>query len=179
MRNFIMETQLRKFFVILTLVWLGAGSTAFGQQTCNQNMSETAPSTRFVINGDGTVSDLQTGLMWAQCQQGAVGPDCAIITGDRLFSWVEAVALSQASSDTLGREDWRLPNLKELSSLVEYACERPAINSTVFPNIQRGTQFWSSSAADGGVWTVGFFAGNVAVNTVRSDRVVRLVRGGQ
>lgn len=62
---------------------------------------------RFVDNGDGTVSDLATGLMWQQNDDG------------QRYDWPQA--LQYADTLTLaGHTDWYLPNAKELQSLVDY-----------------------------------------------------------
>jgi len=64
----------------------------------------------FRINGDGTISDLATGLMWQQTDNGS-GID-----------WENALAYVQMQNKAnyLGHNDWRLPNVKELQSLVDY-----------------------------------------------------------
>lgn len=66
----------------------------------------------FVDNGDGTVSDRATGLMWAQ-DDSAFG-----------MNWEEALAWVQTRNldNYLGYDNWRLPNAKELQSLVDYTC---------------------------------------------------------
>jgi hypothetical protein len=61
----------------------------------------------FVDNGDGTVTDAASGLMWQQADSGE-GMD-----------WQAALAYCEAL-DTTGYDDWRLPNAKELQSLVDY-----------------------------------------------------------
>lgn len=61
-----------------------------------------------VDNGDGTVSDAATGLMWQQADNGAA------------VTWGEALATCEAAT-TGGYDDWRLPNAKELQSIVDYA----------------------------------------------------------
>jgi hypothetical protein len=82
----------------------------------------------FQNNGDGTISDLATGLMWQQTDIG---------TG---IDWEHALAYAQTQNNAnyLGHNDWRLPNTKELQSLVDYtrspvstnpANVGPAINS--------------------------------------------------
>jgi len=65
----------------------------------------------FFDNGDGTITDLATGLMWSQADSG---------TG---MNWSNALAWVQDRNATnhLGRNDWRLPNAKELQSIVDYA----------------------------------------------------------
>jgi PKD repeat protein len=64
----------------------------------------------FVKNGDGTITDQATGLMWAEADSG-VGMD-----------WEHALdyAQTQNFANFLGFGDWRLPNSKELQSLVDY-----------------------------------------------------------
>jgi len=73
----------------------------------------------FVDNGDGTISDLATGLMWSRDDYGA-GMD-----------WEEALAYVQElnEQDYLGYSDWRLPNAKELQSIVDYSRSPDATNS--------------------------------------------------
>ena len=65
----------------------------------------------FADNGDGTVTDRATGLMWAREDSGA-GMD-----------WQAALAWVQARNAEryLGRDDWRLPGAKELQSIVDYS----------------------------------------------------------
>ncbi len=64
----------------------------------------------FVNNGDGTISDRATELMWTQADSG---------TGK---NWQEALAwvAMQNAAGYLGHTDWRLPNTKELQSIVDY-----------------------------------------------------------
>ncbi|MDE4907703.1 DUF1566 domain-containing protein [Methanogenium marinum] len=64
----------------------------------------------FSDNGDGTVTDSATDLMWSQSDSG---------TG---VNWEEALAWVQAKNaeNYLGYSDWRLPNVKELQSIVDY-----------------------------------------------------------
>ena len=61
-------------------------------------------------NGDGTVTDRATGLMWSQADSG------------RGMNWQDALAWvqQQNAAKYLGHDDWRLPSVKELQSLVDY-----------------------------------------------------------
>ncbi len=65
----------------------------------------------FVDNGDGTITDQATGLMWLQDDSGYG------------MNWEDALAYAEArnAENYLGRDDWRLPNAKELQSIVDYA----------------------------------------------------------
>ncbi|MBQ4915348.1 DUF1566 domain-containing protein [Maribacter sp. MMG018] len=62
----------------------------------------------FVDNGDGTIRDTSTGLMWSQndSQKG--------------LDWGNALAYAE-NSDLAGYSDWRLPNVKELQGIVDYS----------------------------------------------------------
>ncbi|RME75967.1 MAG: DUF1566 domain-containing protein [Chloroflexi bacterium] len=64
----------------------------------------------FVDNGDGTITDNATGLMWAQADSG-VG-----MTWEEALAWVQ----QKNAENYLGYSDWRLPNVKELQSIVDY-----------------------------------------------------------
>ncbi len=66
----------------------------------------------FRANADGTVSDDATGLMWSRADSGG---SAGMLWGDAL-AWVEA----QNAANYLGHSDWRMPNAKELQSLVDY-----------------------------------------------------------
>lgn len=63
----------------------------------------------YVANGDGTVTDLVTGLMWQQDYSGKM-------------SYSEAVAMA-GSFELAGHSDWRLPTIKELYSLIDFSGE--------------------------------------------------------
>ena len=62
----------------------------------------------FENNGDGTVTDHATGLMWSQADK-----------GEGLL-WADALAYAE-NSELAGYDDWRLPNVKELQSIVDYS----------------------------------------------------------
>jgi hypothetical protein len=87
----------------------------------------------FTDNGDGTITDSATGLMWAQDDSGADVPEG--------LNWEEALAYVAElnAAGHLGFSDWRLPNAKELQSIVDYdrspdttdsAAIDPAFNAT-------------------------------------------------
>ena len=100
----------------------------------------------FVNNQDGTITDLATGLMWQQADDGT-GRD-----------WENAIAYAE-NLTLANHSDWRLPNAKELQSIVDYTkcpdvTQSPAIDplfSTSTINYPDGTTgnypyFWTSSS---------------------------------
>ncbi len=68
----------------------------------------------YVDNRDGTVTDNATGLMWAQDDSGVETPEG--LNWEEALAWVE----TRNASNHLGHSDWRLPNVKELQSIVDY-----------------------------------------------------------
>lgn len=133
--------ELFKFaFVIFTLFTL---TPAYSMQVCNNEtrVPSTSPTIHFEDNGDGTVTDKKTGLMWKQCSEGHSGGLC--IGTATMHDWKSAIELAHRTVFA-GYSDWRLPNINELRSIVEQRCAHPAINLLVFPNTA-STYYWSSS----------------------------------
>jgi len=172
--------KMKKLIVLVgcLLFWSGASYAA-----CLTTIPATTPTSDFVDHGDGTVSHTKTGLMWKQCSEGLSGAGCATgaATG---HTWQAALQLAEtlnAGVGFAGFNDWRLPNIKELNSIVERQCFTPAINATLFPNTV-SSWYWSSSsyAANAtGAWVVGFDGGGDGADIRSNNGYVRLVRGGQ
>jgi hypothetical protein len=101
----------------------------------------------FVDNGDGTITDSASNLMWSQNDSG---------TG---LNWEEALAWvqTQNAANYMGHSDWRLPEAKELQSIVDYtrspdttasAAIDPVFNATSITNEAGKTDYpyyWSST----------------------------------
>jgi len=86
----------------------------------------------FADNGDGTVSDRMSGLMWQQADDG------------RARDWPAALAYCE-NLTLAGRDDWRLPNVKELQSIVDYTRHDPALDPRFLRQSDRRAWFWSST----------------------------------
>lgn len=163
-----------------TAILIGlCGQPAHAVQSCPAGLLRIAPDSRYSDNGNGTVTDNQTNLMWKQCSEGQSGTGC---TGSATsLNWTDALAAG-ANSNFAGYNDWRLPNVKELASLVERACRSPSINELRFPNTVPTGSYWtsSSSAANAGnAWFVYFGNGGLVPDGKTSDYQARLVRGAQ
>ena len=98
---------------------------------------------RFVDNGDGTVSDVVTGLMWKRCPEGLSGEGCSNGSVSNLV-WGGSM---KAARDSVyaGYDDWRLPNMKEMQTLVDVTKNNPAQDTSVFPNPNNVLEYWTSS----------------------------------
>jgi len=101
----------------------------------------------FNDNGDGTITDSATGLMWAQDDSGAG------LNWEAALAWVQ----TRNAENYLGHNDWRLPNAKELQSIVGYTRSPdtsgspaidPVFNATSITNEAGETDYpcyWSST----------------------------------
>ncbi len=135
-------------------------------------------SPRFTDNPDGTVTDNLTGLIWLQD---------ATCFGVR--SWMNALADANALADgSCGlidgsvAGDWRLPNLRELQSLIDYQQSLPTLpGGHPFSGVQ-SSSYWSSTTGVGLPlfgWSVYLNHGNVSLNSKTGTGDVWPVRGGQ
>ena len=103
-------------------------STAFGDDS-----DYLANPPQFRDNGNGTVTDLISGLMWQQ------QPDSAAVRR-------QANSITFCSNLVLaGYSDWRLPSAEELMSIVNYGTATPAIDLTVFPTMTSGS-YWTGDS---------------------------------
>lgn len=149
-------------------------------QNCNDNITPATPNANFTDNGDGTVRDKSTGLIWMRCALGQTW-DGITCTGNAVaYTWQQA--LQQADDYTFAASsDWRVPSVKELASILENACNFPAINLRVFPQTPT-KKFWTASTyADENirVWLVDFdFGAPNKGSKGESWTYVRLVRSG-
>lgn len=160
------------------LAWL-AGA-AIGQETeCDDNLIRVNPSAAYTVDG-ALVTDNRTGLMWKRCAEGQTlnmdGTGCEGTA--TTHNWSQALLVA-ASSSFGGHQDWRLPNVKELFSLVETCRRNPAIHTEIFPDTPAET-FWSGSPSgrfDGRAWPVNFNSGSTtSFSFVTNLAHVRLVR---
>ena len=130
------------------------------------------PDSAYWDNGDGTVTDLETRLMWQQ------GTDPSEMNWDGAKSYCGGMSLA-------GYKDWRLPTLDELMTLVDYTQTPLVINQKYFPmyfpNLA-ASWYWSSNTIEryGNLaWLVEFYYGYDKSGSKYNGFYVRAVRGGQ
>ncbi len=144
----------------------------------------------YTDNGDGTITDNRTGLMWEK-----LSDDGSIHDWHVTDTWPNAFALKVAvlnSASFAGYADWRVPNLVELQTLVHYGEVNPAVDaifhtactpgcSVTMCSCTHSVSYWSSTAyrnSPSNAWVVDFFDGNAFAIAKTSSSNVRAVRGG-
>lgn len=175
-----------KLFLLSIFMWsnIAFAQPPVEQQVCQpENISATTPSSRFIFTAKRNVVDRQTGLMWRACVEGASGELCD--EGEPVqVHWGEALLypagakLTSTNEKTSEYDDWRLPNIRELSTLVELQCATPAVHSEIFPNTP-ASHVWSSSPYNFYThysWYVDFANGAPTYDLRTSPKNIRLVR---
>lgn len=145
------------------------------------------PTPRFTDNNNGTVTDKLTGLIWTK-NAAAFGTK----------AWADALtAANGLASGTIPgltdgskKGDWRLPNVRELQSLIDYKFKNPALPNTLgtgqwaegdpFQGVQ-SSYYWSSSTSAHNTttaWYVYFYDGSTYYDDKSSYHFVWCVRAG-
>lgn len=104
------------------------------------------------VSNQPVVADTVTHLFWQACAAGQSGSSCS---GEaKMIDWKSGLAHCEGLSWG-GHDDWRLPNVKELRSIVDLSRRSPSIDTAAFPNTpyyggtstaQNAGQFWSATA---------------------------------
>jgi len=145
----------------------------------------------YTDNGDGTITDLATGLMWEK-----KGDDGGIHDRDQRWNWQGGFDqfVAQLNADGFaGYDDWRVPNVKELQSIVNYGVASPSVDPAFHHDCAPGCAvtacsctllefYWTSTShvlGAGLARLVNFEVGSVVIGAkVQGLFPVRAVRGG-
>ena len=154
-------------------------STATGDDS---DHSPAAIQPSYTDNLNGTITDNVTGLIWKKCSEGQ-NNDASCSGPAATYGWGGmSGALAQCESLTFaGASDWRLPNIKELMSIVDYGTSAVVkINGSYFQNTQ-ASNYWSSTynvLTSSYRWMLDFSKGVVSNGWNSDSYYVRCVRGG-
>ena len=144
----------------------------------------------YLDNGDGTITDVNTGLTWEKKSD-----DGSIHDKDTKYTWADAFAVHVAGLNTAnfaGHNDWRVPNVKELQSIVDYERVSPAVSPAFNTSCSGGctvttcsctvsNYYWASTTyalARSYAWRVIFSDALASAGYKADDFYVRAVRGG-
>jgi hypothetical protein len=143
----------------------------------------------YTDNGDGTVTDNVSKLMWEK-----LSDDGSIHDQDTTYTWANAFATKIATlnaTNFAGYNDWRLPNIRELNSIINFNATNPSTYSQLHNNCMPGctvltcgcnkvASYWSSTTVNTGAsaWVVFFSEGRTIFTLKTGTFHVRAVRGG-
>jgi hypothetical protein len=184
-----------------TTCWNSAGTVIDCAGTGQDGDIQAGATLSYTDNGDGTITDNNTGLMWEKlCDEDLPGATCpAEHDVDTTYTWADAFAVKIAALNIgagfAGYTDWRLPNVRELQSIVNYQSifsPLPAFSSSCIApcsvtdcSCTAGFDYWTSTTAFNVIaphtaaWGVRFYvAGSVLPIAKSSNNFVRAVRGG-
>ena len=164
------------------------GVVAHAQQICSEDSSSRSfAADQFHDNGDGTVTDRRFQKTWMRCVAGQQwdAKQRACFGEGLLLNWTDARSYAEQVNQggVFFFDNWRLPNIVELASIVERSCRNPRTNLTIFPGTPAAF-FWSGTSARApGKFEPDAFAMDFGPEGLRSMSTaaplfVRLVRPG-
>jgi hypothetical protein len=132
---------------IVCVLLLGILSLENSHASCihgeNTSIPISTPTSAFNVLADGTVRAPGTRLMWMRCPVGQTLSNSVCTGTSSIFTWADALNAAKAQTFA-GHNDWRLPNVKELLSIMEDRCYLPSLNADLFP-ISDFFIVWSST----------------------------------
>jgi len=166
--------------------FFGLMQPAVAEQKCSaESIAVSLPTDAFLDQGDGTVLDQRSKLIWMRCAAGQTWRNGQCDGQAQQYSWesAQAVASEVNRQGAFFYNDWRVPSLRDLAMITERQCQNPRTNLTVFPGTPADF-FWTSSALRDAFKGDQFYAldfGSQGVQLRRPHEAfyVRLVRNSQ
>ena len=118
-----------------------------GKATPATYLANEHPNERYYIDTKGTVTDLDTGLMWTRCIAGQTwNTDTQLCDGDFVSkTWQQALEAGIAN-EYAGYQGWRLPNTKELRTIMAFNNTIPAVNTTALTQLNNSSiRLWTTT----------------------------------
>ena len=137
---------MKKQTLTLLMAGLLAGQTALA--ACNSNDAD------YVTSSQGWVLHKSTGLIWQPCLHGMTYDNGSCTGAPTEATWFDTLHSAQSNTDFQSSE-WRLPNVKEVASLLEFSCDT-RINEAAFPGQPTNSTVWSNTIGapiPGGTYT--------------------------
>jgi hypothetical protein len=175
-----------------TTCWDSLGGVIACAGTGHDGDIQAGATLRYKDLGNGTILDRNTLLIWEKKDDNDVDP---LHDKDTTYTWDNAFAVHVAglnAANFAGRDDWRLPNVKELRSIIDHEAFNPAVDPVFNTACSSGCtvlncsctatpDYWSSSTfakVPTSAWDVSFTVGASDGEDKGDSRFVRAVRGG-
>lgn len=163
----------------LILVALSLSFSVQAAQICYDNIEVGVDFSHLTLNSDGTVLDAKTRLLWSACLVGQTWDSSSkSCTGNpQQLTWADAL-LESARQDLGGYTSWRLPNAKEVQSIINRGCVDPALRLSLFPGANSENIWTGTTAANEAnqAFAVAMYSGKNNLKTKNTPLYVRLVR---
>lgn len=191
-----------------TSCWDPSGSPIECTETGHDGDLRAGGALSYVVHGDGTITDQNTGLMWERKDDaGGIHDKDVRYTWEASFTEFidtlndtcggdglvvcdsDAVCGAEGRCGFAGHRDWRMPNVRELQSIVYYGHRIPSVHPAFHDGCSDSctdcsctvnAAYWSSTTGSPRVaaWYVSFFYGYVSDQSKFYPAFVRAVRGG-
>jgi hypothetical protein len=158
-----------------------------GSSTPGSESGVAWPNPRFIVGSGATescVSDKLTGLMWVRDLNTVIVKDSNNGESTTWYNALASVKQANTSGGYCGYTDWRLPNVTELRSLINYSQSIPSswLNAQYFESVQ-ALVYWSSSSDASltapSAWGIFFYNGRLDEASKSNNNYVWPVRGGR
>ena len=110
---------------------ISAGGTKRYHPRAVRNVAAPTTIIHFTDNGNGTITDNNTNLMWQKASTTST------------YTWEQAIEYAE-NLNVAGHADWRLPNIKELTTINDETTNAPSVNITFFSGVV-AARYWSST----------------------------------
>lgn len=164
----------------LALFMIATLSFSVDAQTCKDSIPDSHTAGQFLDNFNGTVTDVVNGVVWQKC---AVGQSYEQSTNACSGTPLSFRTWQDALNSVSVTDGWRLPNLKELGSLVQRRCFDPAIDLSIFPSTPSAVFYSSTPDLLGAVGRnsvegliIDFKSGIEFAEDVKTQRFIRLMK---
>jgi len=135
------NTQKTLITKLIGYIFLASIAPVSYAQICQtDNLPQTTPAENFTTINNEITQDNVTKLEWQRCAYGQVATSASCEGTAQKLDWQAALQAAQ----NLGN-GWRLPNVKELASIIDYQCFAPPANLSIFPN--------TPTSEESGLWT--------------------------
>jgi len=155
-------------------------NNTYAQVCTRDNTPQSIAPGNFELNannsGGAEIQDKISGLTWKRCVYGQAWNGISCTGSPIKVTWQEALQLAVA-------EGWRIPNVKELSLIIDHQCIAPPLHETLFPNAPASEDngLWSStphlsSATETHAWWVDLLFGTMKYRPVTQLNFALFVR---